>query len=364
MLEALKTLFENNVVSAEIKESIEKAWTAKVNENREQVAQQLREEFAQKYEHDKSIIVEAVDRMISEQLAAEIIEFTEDRKQLAEAKVKYVKKMKDDSKLIKEFVTRSLASEIKELHESQVEIANNFKKLENFIIEALAQEITEFYKDKKDLAETKVRVVREGREHLAKVKEQFIKKSAKLVEEAVNKNLKKEIVSLKEDIETARRVDFGRRLFEAFAAEYQTSYLNEKSEAAKLQKEINQKESIINEAAKAVAEAEKLIERKEAEIRMLKESAERAAIMQDLLAPLSADQKSVMSDLMVNVKTSKLTESFEKYLPTVISNKPTSRKPMLVEAKEVTGNRTVEPKKHSDVDESICDIRRLAGLKI
>ena len=57
MLEALKTLFENNVISEEIKESIEKAWDARINENRAQVTQQLREEFAQRYEHDKQVMV-------------------------------------------------------------------------------------------------------------------------------------------------------------------------------------------------------------------------------------------------------------------------------------------------------------------
>ena len=43
MLDALKHLFENNVISEEIQESIQSAWDAKINENREQVAQQLRE---------------------------------------------------------------------------------------------------------------------------------------------------------------------------------------------------------------------------------------------------------------------------------------------------------------------------------
>ena len=46
MLDALKTLFENNVISGDIKESIEKAWDRKLTEHREQVSQQLREEFA------------------------------------------------------------------------------------------------------------------------------------------------------------------------------------------------------------------------------------------------------------------------------------------------------------------------------
>ena len=33
MLDALKSLFENNVVSKEIRAEIENAWTAKINEN-------------------------------------------------------------------------------------------------------------------------------------------------------------------------------------------------------------------------------------------------------------------------------------------------------------------------------------------
>ena len=37
-------------------------------------------------------------------------------------------------------------------------------------------------------------------------------------------------MELKEDIDVARNNDFGRKIFEAFASEYATSYLNEKSE--------------------------------------------------------------------------------------------------------------------------------------
>ena len=178
MLDALKTLFENNVVSEEIKESIEKAWEARIIENREQVSQQLREEFAQKYEHDKSVMIEAVERMITDSIKDEIVEFVDDRNALAEMKVKYAKKMSSDSKLMKEFVTRQLASEVRELHEDQVAMASKFGTLEQFVVEALAQEITEFYKDKQDLAATKVRLVREGREQLKKVKQEFVQRAA------------------------------------------------------------------------------------------------------------------------------------------------------------------------------------------
>lgn len=364
MLDALKQLFENNVISEEIQESIEAAWEARINENKEQVTQQLREEFAQKYEHDKSAMIEAVDRMLSEQLSRELVEFADDRRQLAEMKVKYAQKMKRDAGLMKEFVTRQLSAEVKELHEDQVTMANKFGALENFVVEALAQEITEFYKDKQDLAATKVRMIREGREEIKKVKEAFVQRAAKMVEGVVSENLRSEITALKEDIEAARRADFGRKLFEAFAAEYSTSYLNEKSETAKLLKVIDMKDLAIKEAANAVVKAEQILESKEAEVRALKESQERKEIISDLLAPLSKEQREIMSELMESVKTTKLNESFEKYLPAVLAGNAQQKKQALVEAKEVTGNKEITNTNRSSEDSNIIDIRKLAGLKI
>ena len=362
MLNALNKLFENNVISGEIKESIEQAWDRKINENREQVSQELREEFAQKYEHDKSTMVEAVDRMISDQLRSEIGEFADDRKQLAEMKVKYARKISESADVMKKFVTRQLVSEVKELHEDQVQMASKFGVLENFIVEALAQEITEFYKDKQDLAETKVKLLREGREEIKKVKGQFVQRAAAMVESVVKQGLRSEITSLKEDIEAARRQEFGRKLFEAFAAEYQTSYLNEKSETAKLLKVIDMKDQAMQEAAKAVISAEKILESKQAEISALKEARERKEIMGELLSPLNKEQRSIMGELMESVKTSKLNESFEKYLPAVIAGKAPQKRQALVEAKEITGNKISNTNRSSDAESNIVDIRRLAGL--
>jgi len=364
MLDALKSLFENNVISEEIKESIEAAFESRINEARTQVAQQLREEFAQKYEHDKNTMIEAVDKMLSEQLSSELVEFADDRKQLAEMKAKYAFKMKSDARVMKEFVTRQLASEVKELHEDQVAMSSKFGKLEHFVVEALAQEITEFYKDKQDLAETKVRLVREGREQIKKVKQEFVQRAAKMVEGVVSQGLRTEITSLKEDIEAARRADFGRKMFEAFASEYQSSYLNEKSETAKLLKVIDLKDHAMQEAAKAVVEAEQILESKQAEIRALKESQTRKDIMAELLAPLNKEQREIMGELMESVKTTRLNESFEKYLPSVLSGgKAPQKKQALVEAKEITGNKEISNTRNSEESSNIVDIRRLAGLK-
>ena len=363
MLDALKNLFENNVVSEEIKESIEAAWEARIVENRTQVTQQLREEFAQRYEHDRQVMVEAIDRMLGDQLTEEIQQFVEDRNQLAEAKARYAVKMHNDAKLMKEFVTRQLASEVRELHEDQVQMASKFHTLEKFVVEALAQEIAEFHTDKQDIAETKVRLVREGRNALAKMKEQFIQRAAKLVENTVEKTLSKEIGQLKEDIEAARRNDFGRKLFEAYASEYQNSYLNEKSETAKLLKVIDKKDLQVAEAHHAVAHATQVLESKEAQVKALMESKQRQEIMNELVAPLANTQKAIMTELLESVHTTKLRGSFDKYLPAVIAGEAPQKKKALVEAKEVTGNKETHSVGSSEHESNIFNMRRLAGIK-
>ena len=141
MLDALKSLFENNVISEEIRAEIQEAWDKKVAETKLSVTAELREEFASKYEHDKAQMVEAIDSMVSEKLAEEISEFTDDRKNLAEARAKYVIAMRENANLLKEFVMQSLKKEVTELHEDQKVMAVKFGKLEEFVVEALSKEI-------------------------------------------------------------------------------------------------------------------------------------------------------------------------------------------------------------------------------
>jgi len=362
-MEALKALLESDVISEQMRTELEEAWNAKVKENRLAVTAELREEFAQKYEHDKTVMVEQIDTLLSERLAAEMAELHEDRKQLAEAKARYAIAMRENAKLLKKFVVESLVKEVSDLREDQKSIAGKFAVLEEFIVEQLAKEIAEFQEDKKDLAETKVRLVREGKEHINKVKRDFIERSAALVKETVEKGLRSEINQLKEDINVARKNDFGRKIFEAFSNEYLISHLNEKSETTKLLKVLKAKDSQLAEAKTLALKAKKLAEAKAFEVKKLTESAQREKIVSDLIAPLSKDQKSIMIDLLESVQTNRLQSAFEKYLPTVIDgNTLAKKKAILSEGKEVTGNRN-ENKTSSIAGGDVVDIKRLAGLK-
>jgi hypothetical protein len=361
MLDAFKQLVESGVMTEETQSVIEAAFAKKIEENRDQVTAQLREEFAQKYTHDKGVMVEAIDKMLSERLAAEMAELVEDKKALAEAKVAYQHKMKSDAKVLESFILGQLGKELVEFQNDRQKVTENFHKLEQFVVHALAKEINEFAVDKKDLAETKVKLVREAKSKFEEIKSKFIQRSAAVVQEAVTSKLNSEIKQLKEDIDSARENSFGRRLFEAFAQEYSGSYLNEKSETSKLLKVIEKKEQELAEARNAISQKDTIVESKEREIRVTKDLMERKAVMSEMLAPLSADKREVMQSLLESVKTAKLRDAYDKYLPAVIEGeKKKVTKVALTESTEVTGDKESKPEVGLD---NILDIRKLAGLK-
>ena len=363
MLDFVKQLFENNVISEVMKSEIEQAWHTRIQESRDQVTAELREEFAQKYEHDKSAMVEAVESMLQDRLHAELSELAEDRQGLIEAKAQYKKKMKDDAKKMESFVLQKLVSELSELHEDRRSVAANVAKLESFIVDALAKEIAEFHTDKKDLAETKVKLVRESRAKFETVKKQFVTQSATLVKEAVSKTLRAEMGQLKEDIELARKNDFGRRIFESFASEYAVSHLNERSETSKLLKVVNQKQVELEEAAKIVAEHQKIVESKDRELRIAKDLASRKDIMSELLGPLTGDKRTVMNELLESVATDKLRVAYDKYVPAVMAGDAPKKK-ALTESTEITGNKQAHQISSGEKTAEIFTIRKLAGLKV
>jgi hypothetical protein len=361
MLDAFKQLVESGVMSEEVKSAVETAFTQKIQENRDQVTAELREEFAQKYNHDKSVMVEAIDKMLSDRLAAEMAELYNDKKALAEAKAQYQTRISEDAKKLEKFVIGQLGKELVEFQTDRKTVSENFGKLEQFVVHALAREIQEFATDKKDLAETKVKLVREAKSKFNDIKQAFIKRSAQVVEATVTKKLTAEISQLKEDIDSARSNDFGRKIYEAFAQEFAGSYLNEKSETHKLLKIIQKKEQELAEAKQTVAEKTSIVESAQREVRVTKDLMERKTVMADLLAPLNGEKRAVMQELLESVQTAKLHSAFDKYLPAVMEGAKTvaPKKAMLSESSEVTGNRESKPQVGLD---NILDIRKLAGL--
>ena len=66
MLDAIKPLLDSDLVNEDTRQAIAEQWEAKLVEAKETVRSELREEFAQRYEHDKTVMVEALDKMVTE----------------------------------------------------------------------------------------------------------------------------------------------------------------------------------------------------------------------------------------------------------------------------------------------------------
>jgi len=365
MFDAIKPLVDSGIINEDTKQAISEAWEAKLNEAREQIRAEIREEFAGRYEHDKGVMVDALDKMVTESLQAEIREFADEKAQLAADRVRFNKRMSESAGKFDQFLVSKLAEEIKELRTDRKQYKNSVNVLEKFVVNTLAEEIKEFAKDKQDVVETKVRLVAEAKGKLEELQQQFVAKSAALVKESVAKKLESELTQLKEDIQVARENNFGRRLFEAFASEFAITHLNENNEIQKLRTEIDAQKQAVAEARAQAEETTKLVESKDREIRIIKESQERQQTLNDLLKPLNKDKQAVMRDLLESVQTAKLQTAYEKYLPAVLNNGalPKAEKQMVVESrKEVTGDKSAKVSAETN-DNNVFEIKRLAGLK-
>ena len=165
----------------------------------------------------------------------------------------------------------------------------------------------------------------------------------------------------------ARENNFGRRLFEAFASEFAITHLNENTEIAKLRQEIEQKDQQILEAKTIAVKQSQIVESKEKEIKIIKESQERQQTLDELMKPLNKEKQAVMQQLLETVQTPKLRSAFEKYLPAVLNNSvastPKADKKVLAESrKEVTGDKSAKVTVEVS-DSNVIEIKRLAGLK-
>ncbi len=378
MADAFEELLGGDVLSEDVKTSLSEAWEAKITEAREQITNEVREEFAERYNNDKTQIVEAMDNMLTDAIKQEVEEFAHDKSALVEARVQYKQKMREHAGVLDQFLMNALKKEITELREDRNTQSENFKKLEGFVLKQLTKELNEFHSDKQAVVEQKVKLVKEGKELLRNTKANFVRKAAEKVESIVENTLRGEIGSLKEDIKSARENAFGRKMFEAFAAEFMTSHLAEGTEVKKMSSKLKEMEAQLEDANKQISEKQVAISEAEKKARIAESTAKRDKILSELLEPLSKDKKDIMQDLLESVQTDNLKKQYEKYLPTVLNenvkkeSKKSGSKETLKENVEpkartqktvVTGNKTVHvDPTTTDAGAEIINLKKLAGI--
>lgn len=364
MAHSIDELLSSGALSEEVRSSISEAWQAKQTELREEIASELREEFAERYENDKAQIVEAMDTMIGEVIAKELAEFQQDKAKVAEDRVAYRKHMKEHARVLDEFVMETLRKEINELREDREAQEKNMTQLEGFVLEQLTKELNEFHEDKRGLVEAKVKMIKEGKAVIDQTKREFVKTAAEKVNNILESTIKKELTTLREDIQVAKENTFGRKIFETFAAEFMSSYLNEGTEVAKLGKQMNELKAKLDEAHKAIADKEVQLTESARKVRIAEDKAERKLVMNEMMAPLSKQQREVMGALLESTKTADLKTAFSKYLPSVLNESRTikkeDKKVLSESTKDITGNKQNVSEDAPTAE--IINLRKLAGI--
>lgn len=352
MTTKLEELLENEVLGPEVKSALQEAFQAKIK----QAEAQLQEDYAARYANDKQQLVEAMDNMMSDTIRSELEEFAEDRAALIAQKAKLSRetlaakriaeaKVAQHTKLLNAFIAKQLKEEVAEfvsdrktLESQRKQMAkqveairesakkstqDRISKLEGFVVKKLSEEIAEFETDKKALIEQRAKLAAEGKQKINETKAAFLSKATSTLDKTLNEVIRKELVQWRDDIKVARENNFGRRIFEAVASEYMASYLSEGSEVKKLQRQLAESQSRIDEAKKQITEKTKLVESAAAQIKAANDRTQRLELMSEMLAPLARDKKAIMEEMLQDIKTVNLKEAFNRYLPTVMNGEAT-----------------------------------------
>lgn len=318
-----------------------------------------------------------MDELLKKLLAAEVL--TEETRQELEAAFK--KQLDDAVTKAREEATAGVTAELNE------QWINERETLIEAIDEKVSQVLTEELTELKDDIERFRDLEAEHAEKLVEAKSEMagqLKKDMDMLIEKLDKfleiRLTAEVDELREDVAVVKKNEFGKKVFEAFVAEFKKHYTGDDSVEAKL----TETQQRLEDALTSLEDAEKKVAKME-----------RAKKMSDVLAPVSGRAREVMEAILKNVDTPLLEEAYKTYIGRVVKEtaekkeeaksstsekeekvlaegEKTEAKPE-VSGKKVTGDtkevleESAKLDKEQDVKSAVsaeekARIRRLAGL--
>lgn len=400
MNDILKPLLESDLLSEDVKVQISEAFEAKIAEVRGEVEEELREEMANRFEHDRSALINAVSQMVEEALQAELAEFQADRQAVTEERVRLATQITENEAASKEalakrlevmesFILKHLNEEIKEFESdrknlqeakanyetslvehtraSETKLANTIEALSQFVTENLHVEMAEFKKERQGLVEQRQRIVNEGKIKLEEARRDFINRAATLLEKQTNSWMKEEMTQLHEDIIASRKNAFGMKIFEQYASEFEAMFFSKNKIVRELQVQLEEAKAEASNASTLLESAKADAKEANKRVMIVEGAAQRSATLNELLGKLNGKARDTMAHLLEGVATENLNVAFSRYMPSVtstVSKQPTR----LVESKkvEVSGNRKpqiIQESVETDKDDvDLLRIKRLSGI--
>jgi hypothetical protein len=241
MDELLKKLLEANILTEDTKVELEAAFQTQLDEAREVV----------KAETAETVRAELTEQWITE------------RDQLIEA--------------VETKVNVFLGREISELQED----ISRFRDLEAEAAEKLV----------------------EAKEEMAVALQSDMTQLVEKLNTFLEMRLTAELDELKDDLQEAKTLQFGREIFEGFVKEYRTSFVNEDGVEAELA-----------ESRQRLADTEARLEEAQSKI----DKAARDTKLATLLQPLEGKQRDVMESILTNVATADLEEGYKTFIGRVL----------------------------------------------
>lgn len=395
MEKQLQELLESEVLGDETRTALQEAFTAKLKE----AEAQLQESYAARFEHERSVLVETMDQMLTDVIRKELNEFADDKRSVAAQKVRLAqaiqmaesKSQKETArklKMLENMMTQQIQEEIAEFRadrrnlmeqrdamaqemitareQMNQELTQKVGRLEEFVLRQLSEEVAEFTADKKALVEQRVKLASTSKQKLAETQQQFVKRATQLVDQTLNRVIREELVQWRDDIKTARENNFGRKIFEAVAAEYMSSYLSEGSQVRKLQKQLEESRQQLEEAQAQISAKQTLLESEKRAVAVARERAQRVEVMNELLSPLRGERRAVMENLLSDIRTPSLREAFQRYLPTVMNGNVPKKATAPVQPRTVahSGDRVnlVETQTNKPTTEESQDLQNILYL--
>lgn len=230
-------------------------------------------------------------------------------------------------------------------------------KVDTFVAEALTKEIEELRGDIDRFRDLEA----EYAEKLVEEKHKLAGEVASELDGLVDKidqffemRLTAEMEELKEDLAVVKQNEFGRKIFEAFAETYGTSYVDEDAIQTKL-----------TVAEAKLADAEKVLAAREASIATMV----REAKMEQVLSSLTGKKREQMAMVLRNIETGRLEESYKFFIGRILKEDVAA--PAAVVTESVVDTKTtvitgepaiiVESAKGSKSSD-MANLKRLAGI--
>lgn len=295
-----------------------------------------------------------MDEILQKLLSSELL--SEEAK--AEISSQWTSAVEQYKTAVKEEATLEVRAELAEQWANERDAL--VESVESFVSKKLEEEIAELKSDIerfRDLeAEYAERIVEQKHlmaDQLSEELDQLIDKMDSFFE----MRLTEEFTELREDLEVVKQNEFGRRMFETFAAEFSKYHIDENSIQSKL-----------NSAVAQLDAANMKIEALSAENAVVL----RESKLEKILSPLQGKKREQMAFVLANVETERLEEAYTHFIGRVLKEEqapetlPEDGKSTQVIAESapsviVTGDKAPEAQS-KQVSDKYSHLRKLAGM--